>query len=73
VAPYEKIVNEMDKYKNKGKKKQQTKEPSKLWNSSMEEDSSEEDFEYLQQYLEEHKTLPPGSMRLLRNVVSVEY
>lgn len=39
----------------------------------MEENSSEEDFEYLQQYLEEHKQLPPGSMRLLRNVVSTEY
>lgn len=39
----------------------------------MEEDSSEEDFEYLQQHLEEHKNLPPGAMKLLRGVVSSEY
>ena len=47
--------------------------PDKLWNSSMEEDSSEEDFEYLQQHLEEYKTLPPGAMKLLRGCVSNQY
>lgn len=39
----------------------------------MEENSSEEDFEYLQQHLEEHKTLPSGAMKLLRSVVSSEF
>lgn len=45
----------------------------RLWNSDMEEVSSEEDFEYLQQYMEEHKRLPDGTMKLLRGVVSNEY
>ena len=39
----------------------------------MEEDSSSEDFEYLQQYLEEHNTLPYGAMKLLKGCVNFEY
>lgn len=44
-----------------------------LWDSSDEEDSSEEDFEYLSQRLEETKTLPPDVMKMLRGVVSNQY
>ena len=39
----------------------------------MEEDSSEEDFEFLSQYLEEHNGLPYGAMKLLRGCVQFEY
>ena len=79
VAPFKKEVSLLEELKNKDKgldldgKKKKGKEPgilSKLWTSSMEEDSSSEDFEYLQQYLEENKTLPYGAMKLLRGCVS---
>jgi hypothetical protein len=73
VAPHKKNVSSLDQFKKKKKKRGSDDLPGQLWDSSMEEPSSEEDFEYLHQYLEEHKTLPPGSMKLLRGVVSAQY
>jgi hypothetical protein len=44
-----------------------------LWNSSDEETSSEEDFDYLEKRLNETHTLPTEAMTMLRSVVSNTY
>lgn len=69
VAPFKKEVSALEKLKRdknlnlddanaNDKKKKDDFGTGQLWNSDMEEDSSSEDFEYLQQHLEEYKTLP---------------
>lgn len=44
-----------------------------LWDSDLEETSSEEDFDYLKWQLEENKTLDPNTMKLLRGVVQMPF
>ena len=73
VAPFKSEVSIFDEFKNFRQRRKTQKISQKLWTSSMEEDSSEEDFEFLSQYLEEHNGLPYGAMKLLRGCVQFEY
>lgn len=41
----------------------------KLWDSDDEETSSDEDFDFVEQQLEDGKSIDPATMKLLRGIV----